>query len=214
MNDIFQDMKVDVPEGEHNGVKIMKFEVPDNGDDLENFRLHLSGRGVKPGAYTKIIKDKTLWMSDTTAERRDHFGPAMEIRSRGGRILIGGLGLGMIVNVALKSDRVEHVDVVDMDPDIMFLVSPHYKKVAEAQGKTIKFYLNDIRTMKWPVGTRWNVAWFDIWPTISDEWRPEMTKLNRSYGQRCGWVKCWGQDLVDHMERQWKRDKARMGWCS
>ena len=189
------DWKVDLPEGMKGDVEVRKFVVPEAS--FENLRLALSGRGCAPGEYTAIYRNGYLWMSDTSAEARDHFGVWSEIRRRGGRVLIMGLGLGMIVRKALTLDTVEHVDIVEIDRDVIDLVGPTY-----AADPRVTIHHGDAYTMKWPPGTRWNVIWHDIWPDLSTDNLPEMAKLARSYGRRCDWQGFWGKEVLLRHRRQ------------
>lgn len=192
---------VDVPEGEHGSVRIERFEVPKNS--IESLRLAMSGRGCPPGTYTKMLRNGRLWMSDTPAEQRDHMAVDWEIQRRGGRVLVMGLGLGMIVHRALQHDKVEHVDVVEIDPDVAALVGPHYEKSGR-----VTVHVGDAFAMKWPAGTRWSVAWHDVWPDLTEDNLPEMARLARSYGRRVDWQGFWGkEEILRH-----RRSDRRYGW--
>lgn len=212
-------MAVDVPEGTHGTVAVERFEIGRN--DLANLReAWHGGRDALPGTYTKLTRNGRLWMSDTTAERRDHGSVAAEIMRAGrlseqgetdpdgARILIGGLGLGMILRVALLTPGVGHVDVVEIDPDVIALVGPHYQAMADEHGVSLAIYRNDVYDVKWPVGTRWSVVWFDIWPDLCTDNLASMAKLRRSYGRRAGWCECWGR----HMLLRHRQQERRTAW--
>lgn len=205
---VFGDMAVAVPEGVHGSVAVERFEAVGG---LENFRLSLDGRGCQPGWYTRLMRDGEIWMSDTTAERRDHFEPAHQIRRPGvRRVLIGGLGLGMILRVALLTDGVEHVDVVEIDPDVLALVGPHYLALAAERGVSLTFHEADLFKIRWDPGTEWDVAWFDIWPDVDTTNLEGMARLRRSYGRRTGWCDCWCRlELV--RRREYERNAV---WAS
>lgn len=204
--DIFEDMVVDVPEGKSGNVTIERFEV--TGRSIQDLRYELDGRGCKPGIYTMLKRNGQVWMSDTTAERRDHAYAALAIRSHGGRVLIGGLGLGMILKVALLADNVTHVDVVELDQDVIRLVEGHYRKMAEENGKTLTIHQDDVYRIKWPPNTKWEVAYFDVWADLCTDNLEEMSKLRRSYGRRAKWCDCWGRDILLSI-----RDRERnQGW--
>jgi hypothetical protein len=195
-------LAVDLPETELDGLKIERFEIR-NDVETQIFNLRADGRGVRPGTYTKLTRDGRLWMSDTHAERRDHFEPLLKIaRSRARRVLINGLGIGMIVQAALALDHVEHIDVVEIDPRVAALVGPHYTKSGRVTIHVADAYE---QTRRWPTGTRWDVGWSDIWPDMCADNLPGMAKLNRSYGRRCAWHACWGQQAIKFHER-------RYGW--
>lgn len=172
-------------------------------DSPGNLHAMLHGRGCDPGTYWQLRRNGRLWMSDTTAERRDHYAPDYQIYLRGGRILIGGLGLGMIVWRALQCENVEHIDIVEIDEDVIRLVGPAYES-----DPRVTIHHGDMYEMKWPPGTRWSVAWFDIWPDISTDDLADMSRLLRSYGRRADWKGCWGREML--LRR--RRAEGAWGW--
>lgn len=192
------DMAVDVPEGEYGACRVERFEV--GRHDIRNF--HYGARSAAPGTYTMLTRNGTLWMSDTSAERRDHIFAAHEIDSRGGRVLIGGLGLGMILRVALLTPSVTHVDVVEINEDVIALVGPHYEHLAAEKGIELVVHHADMYEIRWEKGTRWDVGWFDIWPNLCEDNLVEMGKLGRSYGRRCDWTGYWGKELLQIERRR------------
>lgn len=199
-------MTVTVPEGESGSVKVQRFTVPK--ESLEGLRLAFQGRPVTPGDYTRLLRNGLVWMSDTPAEKRDHLEAATAIRKHGGRVLIGGLGLGMILQVALREPTVSHIDVVELDPDVIKLIGPHYEAMAVEFGKTLTIFEADLFAIRWPAGTRWNVAYFDVWADACTDNLDEMAKLRRSYGRRSDWCDCWGR--LDLLRR--RRQERAYGW--
>jgi hypothetical protein len=197
----YERYKVDLPEGSVGSVSLRKIEVSQRAADLERLRSMIqgTGRGVPAGTYTGLYNGGTLWMSDTPDEIADHREAMSIIKLLGGRILIMGLGLGMIVKHALACENVEHVDVVEIDPDVIALVGPHY----ECDRLTI--HQADALSIKWPRNTRWSVVWHDIWAHISEDNLEEMTRLKRSYGARCEWQGCWA-------EAESRRQRQRFMW--
>lgn len=198
-------MTVDLPEGELDGLRIDRFEIGKH--DINNLREALRcGRGTRPGTYTRLTLNGRLWMSDTDAEKRDHLVPLTLIRQREARrVLVNGLGLGMVVKAALALPHVEHIDVVECDERVVKLVGPHY----EATGRVTVHHADAYeQARRWPSGTRWDVGWSDIWPDLRTDNLTEMARLNRSYGRRCDWHGCWGQGLL----RYQRRVEARQGW--
>lgn len=171
-----------------NDVSIEHFDVEPKS--TESLRLAMQGRGCAPGRYTKLVSKKTLWMSDTAAEISDHLSALWKMQHLGGRILINGLGLGMVIKGALAMPNIEHVDVVETNSDIIELVGHYY----ESARCTI--HHADAFTKQWPVGTRWSVAWHDIWPEINEDNLPEYIKLKRKYGKRVDWQGCWAEDTI------------------
>lgn len=189
--------------GTSGAVTLDQFDV--DPDSIEAMRLAWKGRAVRPGTYWRLSRGGTLWMTDTPAERSDHGEADRQIRNRGGRVLIVGLGLGMIVHRALQNPNVEHVDVVELDPDVIRLVGPAYAS------DRCTIHEADAYEIKWPPGTRWSVAWFDIWPSLCEDNLPEMARLARSYGRRVDWQGFWGKELILDERRRtkdawWRRD--------
>jgi len=191
----FDSMKVDVPDGCRGPWRVEKFTVPKN--DWKAFTYALHGRPIDPGTYTRLMRDghHDPMMSDTPAEIRDHYSAIFEIKHRGGRILINGLGLGVVLKAALSFSNVTHVDVVECERDIIDLVWPTYATDSRAY-----VHHTDAHTIEWPMGTRWTVAWHDIWPTLTTDNFQDMTKLHRKYGRRVDWQGSWSRDwLRAHM---------------
>jgi len=177
------------------------------------------GRICPPGTYTRLVHydggvppiDETgtvhlrpgghLVMSDTRAEIEDHQDVMNEIQRRGGRILIHGLGLGMIVKFALAEDRVSHVDVVELDQEVIDLVAPHYVD------RRLTIHQGDARSFRWPAGTRWSIVWHDIWDDLSIDNLKQMAALHRRFGPRADWQGSWSMDYL-RAQRRWERKSA------
>ncbi|MET8183979.1 hypothetical protein [Streptomyces sp. NPDC005336] len=208
--DIYDRMKVDIPIGEVRGMKISKFEVkhPDDwtaADDerkdvvspLEYVRMERDGRAPKPGWYTRLSEGETVWMSDTSAERRDHAEPVFIMASvKPERLLINGLGIGMVLAAVLTFDSVKHVDVIEKDERIIELVGPHYlrdPRVRIHHGDAVE------QMQQWAPGERRDVGWTDIWPDISLENLPQMKEFADFYGKRCGFHGNWSEDLAKRL---------------
>lgn len=209
---LLDSMTVDVPEGRSGKMVVSRFDV--EADSLENIRLSFQpgNRWCKPGTYTRLLEcddpddpntQGTFWMSDTTAERRDHLSAAMEMRDRGGRVLIGGLGLGMIVRCALLATPVEHVDVLERSRDVINLVGEHYEKMAADVGKTLTIRrCADALAWEPPPKARWSVVYFDVWPDLHDDNLAEMAMLGRRYNRkRADVFLAWGRELLRAQRR-------------
>lgn len=185
-------MTVDVPEGELDGMRVERFEIREN--DFENLRNRIRGRDSRPGWYTRLCAGRKVWMSDVDAEKHDHLQPLHQIDyHRSARVLLNGLGLGMVLKAALSFPHVEHIDVVEIDERVIRLVGPHYQTDPRVEIHHADAY---DQAKRWPPGTWWDVGWSDIWADISTDDLAQMSYLNRSYGRRCDWHGCWGQDVL------------------
>lgn len=200
-------MTVAVPEGESGNVRIKRFTVSDS--DAAIHRIRNAGRAVRTGTYTGLYRNGHLWMSDTPAEKRDHWPPLWAAQRHGARrALVNGLGLGMVVAALLHVDSIDHIDVVEIDADVIALVGPHYEALAAERGKTITIHRADAYAIRWPAGLTWDIAWHDVWRDLCTDNLPGMAKLHRRYGRRVQWQGSWARDLVEyHRDRE-----RRRGW--
>lgn len=204
---LYDRMDVTVPDGEIRGLRVSRFEVKKGS--LEGWKNAIQGRGTPDGWYVRLedLKTGTLWMSSVRAEKRDHVGAVLQMESPTcGRVLINGLGLGMVLAAALSFDHVKHVDVVESDDRVIELVGPHY-----TSDPRVKIHHADAfkQAKAWPKGSRWDVAWSDIWPEISADNYEGMKTLNRSYGRRSGWHGCWCEETVKYHVHLEKKDDRR-----
>lgn len=197
------DYKVTIPEGELDGMRVRRFIVSDR--DASFSFLRGGGRGVPAGLYTRLTSGGVFWMSDTPAEWRDHRPAVSQIRREGAkRVLINGLGIGMVLKAALACEHVEHVDVVEKDPRVVALVGPHY-----LTDPRVAIHTADAYAVTWPTGTTWDVAWHDIWPDLCTDNLPLMSKLHRRYGRRVSWQGSWGRKLLEAHKAREKRSDWR-----
>jgi hypothetical protein len=216
-------MKVTVPEGEVDGLRVQKFEVKALGDwtDADEERtdviapivvaqMEVDGRPCKPGWYTRLADYNDLdsngrpqiWMSDTTAERDDHKDPVARIQmGKAQRVLINGLGLGMVLQAALSYDHVTHVDVVEKDERVIKLIGPHYTSDPRVNIVHADAYE---QRYNWSTGPRkrWDVGWSDIWPELIADNIDGMDELHKYYRHRCGWHGMWGRAICLKQRRE------------
>lgn len=203
--DYYKLMTVDIPEGELDGIKVQRFDIEKN--NIHNTMNAIRGRGTRSGTYTRLLDNGNLWMSDVDAEKRDHMEPILRIeQDKAQRVLINGLGLGMVLKAALTFDHVAHVDVVERDARVIELVGTHYQKDPRVHIHHADAYE---QATKWPSGTRWDVGWSDIWGDVSADDLPDMARLNRSYGRRCRWHRCWFQQDLKY-QRDQEKEYERM----
>lgn len=194
-----------VPPCENDGWRVDRAEKPADATlTFADIRQEAMGRGVPPGAYTRLLRrnrwtdyrgeertSESLVMSDTPAEYRDHLPLFWEVsRREARRVLVHGLGLGCALGVLLSMDHTEHVDVVEISGDLVDLVGPYF------DDPRVHVHVGDALTYRFPRGTRWDVAWHDIWDNISRDNQQDMTLLSRRYGGRVGWQDCWARELI------------------
>lgn len=93
-----------------------------------------------------------------------------------GRVLKTGLGLGCVVRGLLAKPEVEHVDVVEIDADIIRVIGPEF------DGNP-RVTIHHADALTWDFGERrWDFAWHDIWTEGNDHLQVLHAQLIARYG--------------------------------
>ena len=142
-------------------------------------------------------------MSDTPAEIRDLIEPWLKFKEPWvDRVLINGLGLGIVLKMALAQPHIQHIDVVEIEPDVIKLVAPSY------DDPRVQIHAGNAYTIKWPKGQEWSVVWHDIWPNICTDNLEGMGTLHRRYGRRVVWQGSWQREYLQYQRRR----EQSCGW--
>lgn len=190
----------EIPMGECGDWLVERFEVTPKDAEFHNLRERIQviqgngrgGREIQPGAYTRLIRvvrkvvSRTVVMSDTPAEIRDH---ARFIRRAHGRVLISGLGLGIITRAVLDKPGVDHVTVLEKSTDVCQLVSGAFQP--DVAAGRLEIIVADVFKWKPPQWARWDCVWHDIWNDICADNLPEMKRLRRKFCRRTPWQGFW-----------------------
>ena len=152
----------------------------------------------RAGWYTALIHDQRgLVMSDLPAELA---GCLPVLRRATGRVLVNGLGLGIVPAALLRNPQVTSVDVVELDAQVIELVAGGAGGW-EADPR-LHIHHGDAHQIRWPPGTCWDAAWHDIWDTISPGNLASMAALHRRYGHRVRWQASWEHPECVAMRRR------------
>jgi len=135
--------------------------------------------------YRRLLRAGTVVMTDTPDEVDAH----MEVISRArGRVLITGLGLGMVLQACLRKPEVQSVDVIEIDADVLFLVASHYRderlRIHHADAFTFPLADADYNYI-------WDVVWHDIWDDADHDRSADIAALFGKYGAHAGWQGAW-----------------------
>jgi hypothetical protein len=200
-------LKVNLPEGTSGDWKVEHFTVSKEQASFGQMRsvITMSARHVPSGTYTGLWNGRSLVMSDTPDEIRDHLFPIHEATRRGGHVLINGLGLGMVAAAILEQENVEKVTVVELSREVIDLVGP---TLMERYGDRLEIIHADALEYLPRKGQRFTVVWHDIWPDICTDNLPEMGTLHRRYGKRADWQGSWCRELL----KSEKRRERSAGW--
>lgn len=177
---------VSIPSGERGLWEVQRIVVSKADSDRTRLEQMRHGRGFVPaGEYTALKHARRgIVMTDTPDERRDHYEAVYNAR---GHILINGLGIGMVLNACLKKPDVTRATIVEIDPDVVALVAPHY---TDPRVEIVTANAFDYLP---PKGLRYGMVWHDIWDDICADNLDQMTRLKRKYGRRTDWQGCWAE---------------------
>lgn len=203
--------KVDLPEGAAGDWRVERFTIAAEDVELENARLALTPGGgrwqLEPGTYTRLVRGGRLWMSDVHGERYDHLGFVQRAR---GRVLITGLGLGMVAAACLAKPGVESVTVVELEPAVIVLAAETLYRRFNADAPRLFVHLADAFT--WAPNQRdtqvaephrlrfvsspstFDSVWHDVWVESGGDVYEEQKRLRRRYARWItagGFQDCW-----------------------
>lgn len=191
---------------EEGGVKIMPFELKDVERSIENMRQIRDGglvMGVHDGKYVRLVVDGELMMSDTAMER---YSNKEFIKRATGKVLIAGLGIGLIIRNIIDKPDVESILIVENNQAVIDLVLPRLP------------FSNKIRVIKADIfefnkaikGQKFDTIYFDIWPRINTDNLDEIKKLHNKFkfnlnrANPRAWMDSW---MKEYLLDQRRRDK-------
>jgi len=194
-----RDWLVELPDYDAEGVVIDKMVITEAAANIDKlkaaFNPQRTDRSVDAGTYTRLTVDGQVWMTDTPAEVHDHMVVDEQLeRWERPTLLVAGLGIGLVVHRAITWHATERIDVVEIDPRVIRAVGPHYQQLADDHGVELNIHESDVHDWRAPRGGAWDVAWFDIWPTINDDDMLEVRRLRSRFRKRVGWSGAWAQD--------------------
>ncbi|MDX2043194.1 MAG: class I SAM-dependent methyltransferase [Acidobacteriota bacterium] len=117
--------------------------------------------------------------------------------TRGGEILITGLGLGLIAEAMLRpaNSPVSRITIIEFSPDVIRLVAPY---IQSRYPNKVEIIEADAFTWQPLTGKRFTVGWHDIWPnptaSSNDE---EMERLETHYRNYCDWQGFWPKTYIE-----------------
>jgi hypothetical protein len=170
-----------------------------------------------PGVYTALLHDQRgLVMSDVPAEIAGALPfldwVAAESARRRIRVLIGGLGLGIVPAWLLTRTDVAKIDVVEIDPDVTMLVTGEANWLGDtepywADDPRLSIYPADVLTWRPHPDDRWHAVFMDVWDLVSAANLPAMHRLTRRYARHLdrdygGRIWCWERPECEAMRRR------------
>lgn len=202
------DMTALVPARREGAAEVQHFEISEQAAKLGNLRAIVHGSYedmVQPGKYIRLLVSGQLMMTDTQMEKRTNLGFMSKAK---GRVLVAGLGIGMILHRLLEKPEVTEVTVIEKYGDVIRIVA---ETLPEVPGKALVHVCADIFEWKPAKGEKFDTVYFDIWPDICTDNLKEITKLKRRFARFLtpnGWMGAWCEDRL----RTQKARERRMGW--
>jgi hypothetical protein len=160
MKSCFSDLPV--KDGTSGTWKLDTFEI--TADKAMSLALRAEYTGntdefIPPGRYRRLSNGWDVVMSNTPMEIRT----CQDFLERAtGRVLINGLGLGMVLHAILQKDDVTHVTVIEKEQDVINLVAASF-----ANDPRVEIIHADAMMYCPPAGVTYNACWHDIWPDFA-----------------------------------------------
>jgi len=193
-----------------NGIEVQMIKPRGRLDDYLNKNFRISG-----GEVPVLAVDGNLWMSLTYMEIQSMYVPISLCR---GVVGTAGLGLGYFALRAASLERVERVDVFEVEPRVADFFVASFGNRPEME--KIKIVVGDARKeMLWkPHRRSFDLIFMDVYPTLLGDEVVEDARLFRKNGSFEEY-RFWGQErvildaIVEDREREEERglDKGEPG---
>ena len=193
---------------------VQTFTVAEEDVSMMNLRASIDRRPLRilpPGTYTLLgtangdgkVKGG-LVMSDTPSEAWEHMAPIHHLRKLDRkaikpRILVNGLGLGLLLKSLLTFKTVELIRVIELQPEVIQMVAPRYRcsRVEIVEGNALEY-----RPDK---GERFDMVWHDIWSDhLNSDTISESHALHRRYGRLANWQESWSREYYESDRRMYR----------
>lgn len=107
------------------------------------------------GIHCLKEKGHGIWMTSAPQEIEQH---SRQLKSMKGRVLVGGLGLGVAVTYLEANRHVDEIVVIEKSQDVISLVSPYLSRT-----KTRIHKMDLYKYLKEYKGPEFDHAFYDIW---------------------------------------------------
>lgn len=162
---MYANMAEILKDGKSGDYELSHFEIGENN-------LYAMFHGIPCGKFVRLIHRGEVVMSDTDMEKRTN---ANFVRNAHGKVLIGGLGIGLILLAIQDKPEVEKIVVVEKHREVIDLVKdqlPLNEKVEVVNADVWKY----------TPAEKFNTIYMDIWNYINtDVYRDSMKPLIARY---------------------------------
>lgn len=189
---------LNLPEGKSGKVSITHRIIP-AGEEVPVVGMRQAVlRGIRPvvarpteplRVHQLVHEERGMWMTDLP-EELNQIGELMFTVAPQGRVLVGGLGLGILAHACATRLGVDQVVVVEIDPDVIKLCKGFGYDVVQA----------DIAEFLRTTDERFDYYLLDTWQATNESaWWREVMPLRRIIRQRqgkAGVIHCWAEDIM------------------
>lgn len=193
---------------ELNDIRIERYIYDKGWDSMYNIRQAIHGNEfmtMRDGGYVKMYVGNKLMMSDTKMERQTN---AEFIRKAHGDVLIGGLGIGMLIENLKDIPGVLTITVLENNSNLISLIEDRFKH------PKVTIIYADVFT--WKSDRKFDCIWMDIWPEISEDNLDEMSKLHRKYSRmkknKDSFLSSWMHRYLQNSRRRSNQRRKYYSW--
>jgi len=131
-------------------------------------------------------EDQGEWMTDSPQEIWQMAKPIQECH---GKVLVGGLGLGVVAHLMDEiNDDIKEVVVIEKNSDILDLVSDAISDGVDIREGNLFEYLKHVEP------EQYDSAFFDIWQSTGEiSWVEYIVPLRRATAKKIPHVLCWNE---------------------
>lgn len=138
----------------------------------------------------------TVWMSDGLQERLMMWEAAKRVR---GRVLCGGLGLGIFPQMAFSLPSIDSMDIIEWDSSVIQLIQAAWERHPWPGSSKCKIIQSTIEEYLRTTDQKYDTVYLDTWDAIYHEYLPHLNELS-SLSERIlepeGEVLLWAYDLM------------------
>jgi hypothetical protein len=186
---------------------VTKFEFDNQENPLYNLRHLRDGNRehyMYDGTYVRLIVEGKLVMSDTAMERITN---REFIKNANGRVLIGGLGIGLILQSILDKPEVTEVVVIEKYQDVIDLVADKFTS------PKLKIICADIFEHEIPKTEKFDTIYFDIWADLNTENLKEMkvlhTRFRKNKANKDSYMDSWYKSRLQKIRKKERQSSWR-----
>ncbi len=137
-----------------------------------------------------------VWMSDGVQERMMMWEAAKRCR---GRVLCGGMGLGIFPQLALSLPRVDSVHVIEVDPTVIQLIEQTWQSKPWPRMTDCSVTAASIEEHLKHTTEQYDTIYIDTWDAIYHEYLPHLNELGQLAARVLrpgGEILLWAYDMM------------------